>query len=101
MPEGLLSEPTQQLAQATSKPTQYTAVHVNPNHLMTFSSSSNHCALCSMHSIGKIGGTQNRTYSELLCSLLADCLRISPDRIYINYYDMNTANMGWNSSTFA
>lgn len=47
---------------------------------MTFSGTSDPCALCSLHSIGKIGGAQNRTYSKLLCGLLADRLRISPDR---------------------
>ncbi|EDL97176.1 rCG60731, isoform CRA_a [Rattus norvegicus] len=59
------------------------------------------CALCSLHSIGKIGGAQNRNYSKLLCGLLSDRLHISPDRVYINYYDMNAANVGWNGSTFA
>lgn len=101
VPEGFLSELTQQLAQATGKPAQYIAVHVVPDQLMTFSGTSDPCALCSLHSIGKIGGAQNRNYSKLLCGLLSDRLHISPDRVYINYYDMNAANVGWNGSTFA
>ncbi|ELW72604.1 Macrophage migration inhibitory factor [Tupaia chinensis] len=87
VPDGLLSELTQQLAEATGKPAQYIAVHVVPDQLMAFGGSTEPCALCSLHSIGKIGGAQNRTYSKLL--------------IYINYYDMNAANVGWNGSTFA
>ncbi|XP_043414181.1 macrophage migration inhibitory factor isoform X1 [Prionailurus viverrinus] len=79
----------------------YIAVHVVPDQLMVFGGSSEPCALCSLHSIGKIGGAQNRSYSKLLCGLLAERLRVSPDRIYINYYDMNAANVGWNNSTFA
>lgn len=47
---------------------------------MAFGGSNEPCALCSLHSIGKIGGTQNRSYSKLLCGLLAERLRISPDR---------------------
>nr|XP_055231118.1 macrophage migration inhibitory factor isoform X1 [Gorilla gorilla gorilla] len=140
VPDGFLSELTQQLAQATGKPPQYIAVHVVPDQLMAFGGSSEPCALCSLHSIGKIGGAQNRSYSKLLCGLLAERLRISPDRyaesrrggggagegrgrgggarpgpglshplspassprrVYINYYDMNAANVGWNNSTFA
>lgn len=101
VPDGLLSELTQQLAQATGKPAQYIAVHVVPDQMMAFGGSSEPCALCSLHSIGKIGGAQNRTYSKLLCGLLSERLRVSPDRIYINYYDMNAANVGWNGSTFA
>lgn len=65
---------------ASTPPPQYIAVHVVPDQLMTFSGSSDPCALCSLHSIGKIGGAQNRTYSKLLCGLLADRLHISPDR---------------------
>uniref|UniRef100_A0A8C7EPM2 Macrophage migration inhibitory factor n=1 Tax=Neovison vison TaxID=452646 RepID=A0A8C7EPM2_NEOVI len=106
VPDGLLSELTQQLAQATGKPAQCIAVHVVPDQLMAFGGNSEPCALCSLHSIGKIGGPQNRFYSKLLCGLLFDRLpsnrlRVSPDRIYINYYDMNAANVGWNGSTFA
>ncbi|XP_061045746.1 LOW QUALITY PROTEIN: macrophage migration inhibitory factor-like [Eubalaena glacialis] len=101
VPDGLLSELTQQLAQATGKPAPYIAVHVVPDQLMAFGGSSEPCALCSLHSIGKIGGAQNRSYSKLLCGLLAERLRISPDRIYISYYDVNAANVGWNGSTFA
>nr|XP_035163777.1 macrophage migration inhibitory factor isoform X1 [Callithrix jacchus] len=80
VPDGFLSELTQQLAQATGKPPQYIAVHVVPDQLMAFGGSSDPCALCSLHSIGKIGGAQNRSYSKLLCGLLAERLRISPDR---------------------
>ena len=56
VPEGFLSELTQQLVQATSKLAQYITVHVIPDQLMTFSSTNDPCALCSLRSIGKIGG---------------------------------------------
>nr|XP_058145001.1 macrophage migration inhibitory factor-like [Dasypus novemcinctus] len=100
VPDGLLSKLTQQLVQATGKPAQYITVHVVPDQLMAFGGSSEPCTLCSLHSTGKIGSAQNHSYSKLLCGLLAEHLRLSLDRIYINYYDMNVANVGWNSSTF-
>jgi phenylpyruvate tautomerase len=53
-----------------------------------------------LHSIDNIGGTQNPNYRKLLCSLLSNHLLISPDQVYIIYYNMNAANMGWNGSTF-
>jgi phenylpyruvate tautomerase len=62
VPEGFLLELTHQLAQATSKPAQYIAVHVVPDQLMTFSGTNDPCdpcALCSLHSISKISGAQN------------------------------------------
>lgn len=54
-------------------------MHVVPDQLMTFRAPAAP-ALCSLHSIGKIGGAQNRSYSKLLCGLLTERLRISPDR---------------------
>ncbi|XP_051829359.1 macrophage migration inhibitory factor [Antechinus flavipes] len=101
VPDSLLGELTAQLAKATGKPAQYIAVHISADQLMAFGGSSDPCALCSLHSIGKIGGPQNKAYSKQLCELLTKHLKIPGDRIYINYYDMNAANVGWNGSTFA
>uniref|UniRef100_K7F7A4 Macrophage migration inhibitory factor n=1 Tax=Pelodiscus sinensis TaxID=13735 RepID=K7F7A4_PELSI len=80
---------------------QYIAVHIVADQLMSFGGSTDPCALCSLHSIGKIGGQQNKNYTKLLCDLLTKQLHIPADRVYINYYDMNAANVGWNGSTFA
>nr|XP_020654780.1 macrophage migration inhibitory factor [Pogona vitticeps] len=80
---------------------QYIAVHIVADQLMSFGGSSDPCALCSLHSIGKIGGQQNKAYTKLLCDQLTKHLHIPADRVYINYYDMNAANVGWNGSTFA
>nr|XP_039332473.1 macrophage migration inhibitory factor-like [Saimiri boliviensis boliviensis] len=85
VPDGFLSKLTQQLAQATGKPPQYIVVHVVPDQLRAFGGSNEPCALCSLHSICKTGGMQNHSYSKLLCGLLAERLRNSPDRVYINY----------------
>uniref|UniRef100_H9H6Q2 Macrophage migration inhibitory factor n=1 Tax=Monodelphis domestica TaxID=13616 RepID=H9H6Q2_MONDO len=101
VPDSLLSELTSQLAKATGKPPQYIAVHIATDQLMAFGGSAEPCALCSLHSIGKISGPQNKAYTKQLCELLTKHLRISGDRIYINYHDMNAANVGWNGTTFA
>ncbi|XP_042322942.1 macrophage migration inhibitory factor [Sceloporus undulatus] len=101
VPEGLLAEITQALAKATGKPSQYIAVHILPEQLMSFGGSPEPCALCSLHSIGKIGAQQNKAYSKLLCEILNKELHVPSDRVYINYCDMNAANVGWNGSTFA
>ncbi|XP_010084548.1 PREDICTED: macrophage migration inhibitory factor, partial [Pterocles gutturalis] len=80
---------------------QYIAVHIVPDQMMSFGGSTDPCALCSLYSIGKIGGQQNKTYTKLLCDLISKHLHVSADRVYINYFDMNAANVGWNGSTFA
>ncbi|NXJ14255.1 UNVERIFIED_CONTAM: hypothetical protein H355_008254 [Colinus virginianus] len=101
VPDSLMGELTQQLAKATGKPAQYIAVHIVPDQMMSFGGSTDPCALCSLYSIGKIGGQQNKTYTKLLCDMIAKHLHVSADRVYINYFDINAANVGWNGSTFA
>ncbi|KAF5904945.1 macrophage migration inhibitory factor, partial [Clarias magur] len=79
VPEGLMSELTKDLAKATGKPVDYIAVHIVPGQMMMFGGKSDPCALCSLSSIGKIGGSQNKQYSKLLMGLLNKHLGISPD----------------------
>ncbi|XP_036406799.1 macrophage migration inhibitory factor [Megalops cyprinoides] len=100
VPAALLSEATEELAKAMGKPAQYIAVHINADQMMMFGGKADPCALCSLHSIGKISGSQNKQYSKLLCGLLNKHLGVSPDRIYINFYDMEAQNVAWNNSTF-
>ncbi|EMP32138.1 Macrophage migration inhibitory factor [Chelonia mydas] len=57
--------------------------------------------MCFLYSIGKIGDQENKDYSKLLCDLLNKHLKIPADRIYISYFDMSAANVGWNCTTFA
>ncbi|XP_067237856.1 macrophage migration inhibitory factor [Chanodichthys erythropterus] len=99
VPAELLSEATQELAKAMGKPAQYIAVQIIPDQMMMFGGKGDPCALCSLTSIGKIEGAQKQ-YSKLLMGLLSKHLAISPDRIYINFVDMDAANVAWNSTTF-
>lgn len=95
VPEEFLFEITQHLVQATGKPAQYITVCMVPDQLLNFMGLSDLCALCTLHSIGKIlGARTSPTASCCACSLLSDHLHISPGRIYINYNNMNTANSG-------
>ncbi|NXS22011.1 MIF factor, partial [Mystacornis crossleyi] len=80
VPDSLLGDLTQQLAKATGKPAQYIAVHIIPDQMMSFGGSTDPCALCSLYSIGKIGGQQNKTYTKMLCDLISKHLHVSADR---------------------
>ncbi|XP_034546571.1 macrophage migration inhibitory factor [Notolabrus celidotus] len=100
VPEALLTEASSELATAIGKPEQYIAVQINPDQMMLFGGKGDPCALCSIYSIGKISGAQNKQYSKLVCALLNKHLGISADRIYINFTDMPAANVGWNNTTF-
>ncbi|XP_070818754.1 macrophage migration inhibitory factor [Chaetodon trifascialis] len=96
----LMTQVTDALASAMGKPAQYIAVHINADQMMMFGGKEDPCALCSLHSIGKIDGAHNREYSKLLSGLLNKHLGISADRIYINFVDMEAVNVAWNNTTF-
>ncbi|XP_034398697.1 macrophage migration inhibitory factor-like [Cyclopterus lumpus] len=99
VPAALLSEATEELAKAIGKPAEKVSVHVNPDQMMMFGGKGDPCAVCSLHSIGKIGSDYNKQYSKLLCGLLNKHLGISPDRIYINFVDMDAVNVARNNTT--
>ncbi|XP_068441143.1 macrophage migration inhibitory factor-like [Clinocottus analis] len=99
VPAALLSEATEELAKALGKPAEKFAVHVNPGQMMMFGGKGDPCAVCSLTSIGKIGIEYNKQYSKLLCGLLNKHLGISPERIYINFVDVDAANVGKNNTT--
>ncbi|KAG8597202.1 hypothetical protein GDO81_002191 [Engystomops pustulosus] len=101
IPENLLCSLTEQLAKATGKPAEYIAVHIMPDQMMSFGGTTEPCALCSLKSIGKIGGPQNKNYTKLLSDILTKELDIAPNRVYFNFVDLNPSNVGWNKTTFA
>ncbi len=53
-----------------------------------------------MVSIGGLTGDVNRKLSQQICKLLNDSLGIAPDRVYLNFTDVEASNWGWNGSTF-
>ncbi|XP_040030021.1 macrophage migration inhibitory factor [Gasterosteus aculeatus] len=99
VPVALLSDVTEELAKAMGKPAEKIAVHIISDQIMMFGGKGDPCAVCSLHSIGKIGSDYNKQYSKLLCGLLNKHLGISPDRIYINFVDMDAVNVARNSTT--
>jgi phenylpyruvate tautomerase len=53
-----------------------------------------------VRSIGGLTGVVNRKLSQKVCQLLHDSLRTPPDRIYLNFTDVQASHWGWNGNTF-
>jgi phenylpyruvate tautomerase PptA (4-oxalocrotonate tautomerase family) len=53
-----------------------------------------------IRSIGRLNDDVNRKLSQQARKLLSDSLGISPDRVYLNFTDVEASNWGWNGSTF-
>lgn len=67
---------------------------------MLMSGKSGDAAFVDIRGIGGLSGETNRKLSQQVCRLLKDSLGISPDRVYLNFTDVEAGNWGWNGSTF-
>lgn len=67
---------------------------------MIFGGSDDPTALGCMYSIGAISQTSNGGITSDVTDLL-EPFGVTEDRIYINFFDVPRANVGWSRRTFA
>jgi phenylpyruvate tautomerase len=97
--KGLLTALSKTVAGTIGKPEQYVMVTIS-QAAMLMSAKPGDVAFVDVRSIGGLNGDVNRKLSQQVCKLLADSLGISPDRVYLNFTDVEAGNWGWNGSTF-
>ena len=103
IPEGkqkaLLASLSKAVAETIGKPEQYVMVTAGQS-AMVMSGKAGDAAFADIRSIGGLGEDVNRKLSQQVCKLLKDSLGISPDRVYLNFTDVEASNWGRNGSTF-
>jgi len=87
------------VADTIGKPEQYVMVTASQS-AMLMSGKTGDAAFVDIRSIGGLNGDTNRKLSQQICELLKDSLGIAPDRVYLNFSDVEAGNWGWNGSTF-
>jgi phenylpyruvate tautomerase PptA (4-oxalocrotonate tautomerase family) len=97
--QALLSSLSKILAETIGKPQQYVMVTVS-QAAMQMSGSPGDAAFVDVRSIGGLTGEVNRNLSKKVCELLHESLRIPPNRIYLNFTDVQASHWGWNGNTF-
>ena len=85
------------MAEATGKPESYIGVSITDNASVIFGGSEEPCALGNMYSIGAISMESNGKVQ----AAVTDLLSVPENRMYINFFDMPRANVGWSRRTFA
>jgi len=95
----LLASLSKTLAETLAKPEQYVMVTINPV-AMLMSGNAGDAAFLDVRSIGGLSNDVNKSLSQKLCNLLNQSLGIAPNRIYMNFTDVEPGNWGWNVSTF-
>lgn len=95
----LLAELSKAVAGIIGKPEQYVMVTARHSAIL-MAGKAGDAAFVDIRSIGGLNGDINRKLSQQLCKLLKDSLGIAPDRVYLNFTDVEAGNWGWNGSTF-
>ncbi|CAB9507248.1 Macrophage migration inhibitory factor [Seminavis robusta] len=85
---------------ATGKPEAYIAVSINDKASVIFGGTDEPTALGCLYSIGAIAQESNGKIQTSVTDLL-EPFGVSESRIYINFFDMPRANVGWSRRTFA
>ena len=97
--KSLLAALSKAVAGAIGKPEQYVMVSISHPDI-AMSGKPGNAAFVDIRSIGGLSGDVNRKLSQQVCKLLTDSLGTPPERVYLNFTDMEAGNWGWNGSTF-
>jgi phenylpyruvate tautomerase PptA (4-oxalocrotonate tautomerase family) len=97
--QALLASLSKTVAESIGKPQQYVMVAASQT-AMQMSGNLGDAAFVDVRSIGGLTGDVNRKLSQKVCQLLHDSLGIPPNRIYLNFTDVQASHWGWNGSTF-
>jgi phenylpyruvate tautomerase len=97
--KALLASLSKAVAATIGKPEQYVMVSIS-QAAMVMSGKPGDAAFVEIRSIGGLSGDVNRMLSQQICKLLTDSLKLPPDRVYLNFTDVDASNWGWNGSTF-
>jgi phenylpyruvate tautomerase PptA (4-oxalocrotonate tautomerase family) len=97
--KALLASLSKAVAGTIGKPEQYVMVTIG-QAAMSMSGKPGDAAFVDIRSIGGLSGDVNRKLSQQVCKLLADSLGLPPDRVYLNFTDVDAGSWGWNGNTF-
>ncbi|BAO43763.1 phenylpyruvate tautomerase MIF-related protein [Thiolapillus brandeum] len=88
-----------EVARLLGKPESYVMIIVEDARMMTMGGTSEGTAYLKLKSLG-LPEDDTPSLSKALCDLVADTLEVSPDRIYIEFFNPPRHMWGWNRSTF-
>ena len=95
----LLAALSKIVATTIGKPEQYVMVTIN-RAAMVMSGKPGDAAFADIRSIGGLTAEVNRKLSQQVGKLLTETLGTPPERIYLNFTEVDAANWGWNGGTF-
>ncbi|MHC1766389.1 MAG: phenylpyruvate tautomerase MIF-related protein [Verrucomicrobiia bacterium] len=97
--KALLASLSSTVAAVTGKPEQYVMVTTSQAAIV-MAGKAGDAAFVDIRGIGGLSGNVNRKLSQQVCKVLTESLGVSPDRVYLNFTDVDANRWGWNGSTF-
>jgi phenylpyruvate tautomerase PptA (4-oxalocrotonate tautomerase family) len=97
--KALLASLSKIVAETIGKPEEYVMVTVSPAAIL-MSGQPGDAAFVDLRSIGGLSGDVNRQLSQKVCRLLNESLGVPPNRIYLNFTEVEAGNWGWQGNTF-
>jgi phenylpyruvate tautomerase len=95
----LLAALSKTVGATIGKPEQYVMVTIAPAAIR-MSGQDGEAALVDLRSIGGLSADTNRKLARHICQILKDSLGVPPERVYLNFTDVEAGNWGWNGNTF-
>lgn len=95
----VLKEASRLCADLLGKPEDYMAVSMDECRFMAFGGTSDPFAFLELRSIGLPEESPGRLSSEL-CKFVEEKLAVAPNRVYINFEDIDRKMWGWDGKTF-
>ncbi len=96
--DSFLKDTSALVAKELGKPERYVMVSVERREML-FGGSGGSCAFVELRSIG-LPSSETASLSHAICDFIKERLKISPERVYINFADVRGNMWGWNGSTF-
>ena len=87
------------VAATIGKPEDYVMVTIHPTAIQMAGEPGN-AAFVDIRSIGGLSVETNRRLAEKVCKELGDHAGIPPERVYVNFTEIEAVNWGWKGSTF-
>lgn len=87
------------IAELLGKPESYVMVAIKPGTPLVFAGSDEPAAFVRLKSIG-LPKERCSEFSEKICGFVGQELEVPPNRVFIDFKDLERNMFGWNSQTF-
>jgi len=87
------------IAELLGKPESYVMVTIKPGTPLIFAGSDEPAAFVRLKSIG-LPKERCTEFSEKICDFVEQELEVPPNRVFIDFKDLERELFGWNSKTF-